>query len=62
MEKPPVKKKRGPYGKRNYDSNLKPFPLTLDIEGNSSSPSEFSSKCSPKRNSANSTTGTQEVN
>lgn len=40
MEKPPTKKRRGPYGKRNYDSEpltlkpisltLKPIPLTLE--------------------------------
>lgn len=32
MEKPPTKKRRGPYGKRNYDSEpltLQPIPLTL---------------------------------
>lgn len=40
MEKPPTKKRRGPYGKRNYDSEpltlqpisltLEPIPLTLE--------------------------------
>lgn len=33
MEKPPTKKRRGPYGKRNYDSEpltLQPIPLTLE--------------------------------
>lgn len=30
MEKPPMKKRRGPYGKRNYDSELQPIPLTLE--------------------------------
>lgn len=32
MEKPPTKKRRGPYGKRNYDSEpltLQPIPLTV---------------------------------
>lgn len=29
MEKPPTKKRRGPYGKRNYDS-LEPISLTLE--------------------------------
>lgn len=32
MEKPPTKKRRGPYGKGNYDSEpltLQPIPLTL---------------------------------
>lgn len=33
MEKPPTKKRRGPYGKRNYDSEpltLEPISLTLE--------------------------------
>lgn len=30
MEKPPMKKRQGPYGKRNYDSELQPIPLTLE--------------------------------
>lgn len=33
MEKPPTKKRRGPYGKRNCDSEpltLQPIPLTLE--------------------------------
>lgn len=29
MEKPPTKKRRGPYGKRNYDSELQTISLTL---------------------------------